>query len=149
VIPEPKLREVVREVIRELVTTTEDARTGERYTVRTLIVDPTTYIWDVVHEIIIKYCEITGKCQVGATDEPDAIVAVSTSNCKRWADELFETLTILAVIDRTPYTIHYTYDGGIVDLWIDEAYWHHLEIPKNIQALIDEIYGDLVPPCRN
>jgi len=140
------IAKIVKEVVREVIERSEDER-GEKYVVRTLIVDPTTYIYDVVEELLMKYCDITGKCPEDVS-VPDAVVAVSTSNCKEWHDELLETLTILAVARHTPYVVYYCYDGGIVDLCIDEVCWHHNEIPLQLKDLIDEIYGDLRAPCR-
>jgi len=140
------VKEVVKEVVREVIGRSEDER-GEKYVVRTLIVDPTTYIYDVVAELLMKYCDIAGKCPEDVS-VPDAVVAVSTSNCKEWHDELFETISILVVVNRAPYMVYYVYDGGIEDLCIDETCWHHLDIPRPLKDLIDEVYGDLRAPCR-
>jgi len=139
-------RKIIKEVVREVIERSED-ESGEKYVVRTLLIDPTSYVFDVVEELILKYCELTNSCTEDVLPL-DTVVAVSTSNCREWHDELLETLTILAVAKHAPYTVYYVYDGGIEDLCIDSTCWHHLEIPKVLEDLIDEIYGDLAAPCR-
>jgi len=143
-IPTVIRREIVKEVVTKML---EMNREGE-YVVRTLIVDDTR-IEDTILELLKDFCELTGRCNPEEVyyGVPDSIVVISTSNCKEWSDERFDTITILAVVKRKSFKIDYVYGYGIEEICIENICWHHNEIPIEIRGHFDELYGDLRARC--
>jgi len=112
----------------------------------TIVDDPRVYA--LVRDVIEYYCGSTLNCDPNRIDVPEAVVAIFTSNCRDWHDELFESLGVMASVSGQPFKIEYYYNTGEELLCVEEVCRKPGEYPEEVRNAVYDIYDALRAECR-